>query len=287
MGKVLGKGLEAIIKTNNTEENSRYLQGQIDINKIIPNENQPRQLFDDDKMKELIQSINKNGILQPITVREMANQTYQIIAGERRYRAAIELGLKWIPAYTITLNDESELMEYALIENIQRVNLNPIEEAEGYAILRGKYNLSQQEIATKVSKSRSEISNKMRLLKLPPIIKQGLRKNHITYGHARALLMISHSTDMIRIYHQIIKNNLSVRESETLIKKFKNTQKYIPPTIISQEKQEMEDFVETLNPYLKTKISTKFNKKKGGSLNIHFSSLKELVRIIKKIKNEQ
>ena len=287
MGKVLGKGLEAIIKTNNTEENSRYLQGQIDINKIIPNENQPRQLFDDDKMKELIQSIKKNGILQPITVREMANQTYQIIAGERRYRAAIELELKWIPAYTITLNDESELMEYALIENIQRVNLNPIEEAEGYAILRGKYNLSQQDIATKVSKSRSEISNKMRLLKLPPIIKKGLRKNNITYGHARALLMISHSTDMIRIYHQIIKNNLSVRESETLIKKFKNIQKFIPPTIISQEKQEMEECAETLNPYLKTKISTKFNEKQGGSLNIHFSSLKELVRIIKKIKNEQ
>ena len=132
MGKVLGKGLEAIIKSNNAEENSRYLKGQIDINKIIPNANQPRQLFDDDKMKELIQSIKDNGILQPITVRETPDQTYQIIAGERRYRAAIELGLKWIPAYTITLNDESELMEYALIENIQRVNLNPIEEAEGY-----------------------------------------------------------------------------------------------------------------------------------------------------------
>ena len=287
MGKVLGKGLEAIIKTNNTEEDSRYLQGQIDINKIIPNKNQPRQLFDDDKMEELVQSIKKNGILQPITVIEMANQTYQIIAGERRYRATMELGLKWIPAYTITLNNESELMEYALIENIQRVNLNPIEEAEGYAILRGKYNLSQQEIAEKVSKSRSEISNKMRLLKLPPIIKKGLCKNHIKYGHARALLMISHSTDMIKIYHQIIKNKLSVRKSEILIKNFIKIQRLIPPTIISQEKQEIEEMAETLNSYLKTQISTKFNKKMGGTLNIQFSSLKELIRIIKKIKNEQ
>ena len=109
MGKVLGKGLEAIIKTHNNEDDDRYLEGKIDINKIIPNEAQPRQTFDPEKMDELIQSIKKNGVLQPITVREMENKTYQIIAGERRYRAAMQAQLKWIPAYTITIKDESKL----------------------------------------------------------------------------------------------------------------------------------------------------------------------------------
>jgi len=286
MGKVLGKGLEAIIKNNNTEESSRYLNGQIDINKIIPNESQPRQSFNKDSMAELIQSIKETGILQPITVRELSNQTYQIIAGERRYRAAMELELQWIPAYTITIKDESELMEYALIENIQRVNLNSIEEAEGYAVLRGKYNLSQQDIATKVSKSRSEIANKMRLLKLPPIIKKGLREIQITYGHGRALLIIKHSTDMIKVYYKIIKNNLSVRESEKLIKRFIRNQRDIPPTIHSGIKVTTDEIIQTLKPYLKTKINIKLNKEDEGVLNIHFSSLKELIGIVNKIRNE-
>jgi len=284
MGKVLGKGLQAIIKTNTIEDSSRYLEGQIDINKIIPNDAQPRQFFDTDKMIELVKSIKKNGILQPITVRKMSDQTYQIIAGERRYRAAIELGLNWIPAYAITINDESELMEYALIENIQRVNLNPIEEAEGYAILRGKYNLTQQNIATKVSKSRSEIANKMRLLKLPPIIKKGLRQNKITYGHARALLTIRNSTDMIQIYYTIIATNLSVRKSEQVIKKFQRVLRDIPLTL--SDKKDIDDLAQTLNPYLKTRINTTLKKKEGGVLNIHFTSSEELIRIIKLIKNE-
>ena len=165
MAKVLGKGLSALIKDYSTEEKSRYLTGQISIDKISPNKNQPRQTFDKKSMDELTQSIAEKGILQPITVMEETNGTYQIIAGERRYRASLALGLQWIPAYTVKLKHESDLMEFALIENIQRVNLNAIEEAEGYAILRGKYNLTQNEIATRVAKSRSEIANKIRLLK--------------------------------------------------------------------------------------------------------------------------
>tara|TARA_Y100000994_G_scaffold121434_1_gene99825 strand:- start:3575 stop:4435 length:861 start_codon:yes stop_codon:yes gene_type:complete len=286
MDKVLGKGLQAIIKTNNSEESNRYLQGQIAIEKIIPNENQPRRKFDDKDMQELVESIKLNGILQPITVRELSDKTYQIIAGERRYRAAVILKLKWIPAYTITINDDGELMEYALIENIQRVNLNPIEEAEGYAILRGKYNLTQQDIASKVSKSRSEISNKMRLLKLPPIIKQGLQSNYITYGHARALLKIKHSVSMIKIYNQIIKNNLSVRETEKLINKFIAGEKNIPPKINSKDRSEIKKIAKKLTPYLKTKINTHIAEDGSGTLKIHFSSLKDLIQIIKKINNE-
>ena len=284
MGKVLGKGLKAIIKTNNTEENDRYLLGQININKISPNENQPRNLFDSNKMDELIQSIKEHGILQPITIREKADGNYEIIAGERRYRAAVHLNLQWLPAYTLTINNESELMEYALIENIQRVDLNPIEEAEGYAILRGKYDLNQTDIAKKVAKSRSEIANKMRLLKLPPIIKEGLRQKKISYGHARSLIIIKKSVTMISIYHKIVKNNLSVRESEKLIKSYKVNNQQVSNEIKNQKHNNL---INGLDTYLKVKVEAKLNKQNGGLLNIHFSSLRQLKQIIKKIKNEQ
>ena len=149
MSKVLGKGLDALIKKHDSEESSRYISGQIPIDKIKPNTSQPRQIFDEKKLKELENSIKKNGVIQPITVKELKNGGYEIIAGERRYRAAKAAGLKWIPAYAVKISQDSEMMEYALIENIQRVNLNPIEEAEGYAILSGKYNLRQKEIAEK------------------------------------------------------------------------------------------------------------------------------------------
>jgi len=287
MDRVLGKGLKAIIKTNNTEENDRYLLGQININKISPNKNQPRNLFDTQKMDELIQSIKEHGVLQPITVREKSNGSYEIIAGERRYRAAIELDLQWLPAYTLTINHESELMEYALIENIQRVNLNPIEEAEGYAILRGKYELNQKDIAKKVAKSRSEIANKMRLLKLPPIIKEGLREKKISYGHARSLIVIEKSIPMIAIYNQIIKNNLSVRESEKIIQHYKSNTQQSSNQRKNKKNKGYNTLIKGLDTYLKVKVEAKLNKKNGGLLNIHFSSLEELKQIIKKIKNEQ
>ena len=217
MNKVLGKGLDALIKRYDSEESNRYLSGQIAIEKIKPNPSQPRQDFNQVKLEELKLSIKKNGVLQPITVKELDDGNYEIIAGERRYRAAKAAGLKWIPAFTVQISNESEMMEYALIENIQRVDLNAIEEAEGYAILSGKHNLKQIEIAKRVSKSRTEISNKLRLLKLPPIIKDSLRNNQITYGHARALIAIKKSPKMIAIFYQIINNKLSVRDTEKII----------------------------------------------------------------------
>ena len=218
MNKVLGKGLDALIKRYDSEESNRYLSGQIPIEKIKPNPNQPRQDFNQAKLEELKLSIKKNGVLQPITVKELDDGNYEIIAGERRYRAAKAVGLQWIPAFTVQISNESEMMEYALIENIQRVDLNAIEEAEGYAILSGKHNLKQREIAERVSKSRTEISNKLRLLKLPPIIKDSLRNNQITYGHARALITIKKSPKMIAIFYKIINNKLSVRDTEKIMK---------------------------------------------------------------------
>jgi len=283
MAKVLGKGLEALIKMHDTEENNRYLKGQILIKKIIPNKNQPRQSFDDEKMRDLKQSIQKNGVLQPITVKELSDEKYMIIAGERRYRASKSLGLKWIPAYSVKIDEDSEMMEYALIENIQRVDLNSIEEAEGYAILRGKYNLSQKKIAESVSKSRSEIANKMRLLKLPPVIKDSLRSGNISYGHARTLITIRKSKDMIMIYHRIMNKNLSVRKTELLVRQSIN--QAAPESL--EKKNSFSKFTNQLSDIFNTTITIKINKKETGMIQINFKSLKHLQKLIRKLSNEK
>ena len=283
MTKKLGKGLEALIKTYDSESQTHYLDGKIPIEYIQPNEAQPRQTFNNIEMLELIQSIKEKGVLQPITVREISSTKFTIIAGERRYRASKAIGLKWIPAYTVKISDESEMMEYALIENIQRVNLNAVEEAEGYAILRGKYNLSQKDIAYKVSKSRSEITNKMRLLKLPPIIKNSLRDNTISYGHARALLSITESIKIMQLYFKIIKKNLSVRETEKLVRFITTNKKLTKKTNSKHETQKLES---QLQKYLNTNVSIKINSKNSGKISISFKSLIHLSKIIQKLSNE-
>ena len=163
MAKVLGKGLEALIKTSNIEIDTGMIYPQLSIKKIVFNKNQPRRRFDAMKMDSLTKSISKKGILQPLTVRRTGDNEFELIAGERRFRAAIKAGLSTVPAYVINIINESEMMELALIENIQRVDLNPMEEAEGYAVLQGKYGLTQAKIALSVSKSRSEITNKFDL----------------------------------------------------------------------------------------------------------------------------
>ena len=279
MSKVLGKGLDALIKKYDSEESSRYLSGQIPIDKIKPNASQPRQIFDKIKMQELALSIKKNGIIQPITVKELQDGNYEIIAGERRYRAAKSIGLKWIPAYSVKISNESEMMEYALIENIQRVDLNPIEEAEGYAILSGKHNLKQKEIAEKVSKSRTEISNKMRLLKLPPIIKDSLRNNEISYGHARALISIRESKKIISIFYQILNKKLSVRETEKIIQ-------YSTHTKYTKTRKSFFENEKKLQQYLSSKVSININNKNKGNIVINFNSMKKLKKIMKLILNE-
>ena len=283
MTKKLGKGLEALIKDYDSTNQTHYLDGKIPMEYIQPNESQPRQAFNDVEMHELMQSIKDKGVLQPITIRELSSTQFIIIAGERRYRASKALGLKWIPAFTVKINDESEMMEYALIENIQRVNLNALEEAEGYAILRGKYNLSQRDIANKVSKSRSEITNKMRLLKLPPIIKNSLRDNTISYGHARSLLSIKESLKIMQVYYKIIKNNLSVRDTEKLAKLVTTDKKLGKINCTNREITRLE---KKLKKYFNESISIKINTKNSGSININFKSIIHLKQIIEKLKNE-
>jgi len=282
MAKKLGKGLEALIKSYESDK-SDLLNDGIPLDKIIPNKSQPRQFFPDEEMNNLVESISSRGVLQPISVRKI-NNGYELIAGERRFRAAQKAKLKTIPAYIISINNESEMMEYALIENIQRVDLNPIEEAEGYAILSGKYNFTHSVIAKCVSKSRTEISNKLRLLNLPPKIKESLKKSEIEYGHARALLSLKASTQMMKIFNYVVKSKLNVRQTEALIKKIKLEKKSkIKPITKKSIYNHMEI---DLQSFLNTKVIIKKRNNKGNIL-IEFLSDDDLNRIIKKIKKNK
>ena len=195
--KRLGKGLEALISSYSTDDGGRYVDGAIPINQIIPNSNQPRHEFNTEKMEELTASIKSAGILQPLTVREIGDNKFELIAGERRLRAAKKAGLQTVPVYILSVDADVEMMEYALVENVQRVDLNPIEEAEAFAMLSGKYDLSHDEIANRVGKNRSTIANSLRLLKLPPEIKSAVKAGKISAGHARAILSIRKSLQMM------------------------------------------------------------------------------------------
>ena len=210
--KRLGKGLQALITSYSTE-NDRSMDGNVSIDDIIPNRNQPRQDFNQEQLDELTKSIASSGILQPLTVRESSEGKYELIAGERRLRAAKNVGLKSVPVYVLSIDADVEMMEYALIENVQRVDLNPLEEAEGYAILSGKYGLSQEKIASRVGKSRPVIANSLRLLKLPPEIKLSLKQGGISAGHARSILSLKKTNQMVTLYQKIINEKLNVRQT--------------------------------------------------------------------------
>ena len=234
-------------------------------------------------MKQLADSIKKRGVLQPISVRVIKNGQFEIISGERRFRAAQMVGLVHIPAYVLEISNDSEMMEYALIENIQRVDLNPIEEAEGYAILSGKYGLTHAKISECVSKSRIEVSNKLRLLNLPPTVKNSLRYGDIEYGHARALLRLRESKKIIKIFKVIINKKLTVRQTEALIKNViqGNDRKN---GVIKHKSSLYAQTENDLSKYLNTK--TVIQKKKKGEIIIEFLNDDELKKIVKKMKNK-
>lgn len=284
MSKRLGKGIEALISSYSTEENDRYIDGAIPLKNITPNKNQPRKEFDENAMSDLINSIRENGILQPVTVRPTKKGQYEIIAGERRFRAASALKLESIPAYILSVDTDVEMMEYAIIENVQREGLNPVEEAEGYAILSSKHGLSQEEISKKVGKSRPEISNTMRLMKLPPAIRNSLKisriEGGISKGHARALLALRESTKMNTLFQKIINEGLSVRQTEILVKKYsekptlnkKNKPKKNSPHLMQVESD--------LMSRLGTKVIIQKHGKSKGKINIEFYSEDDLERII-------
>ena len=277
--KSLGKGLEALITSHSTKDN--ILDGSISVHQIIPNHNQPRQDFNPDEMDNLANSIKQSGIIQPLTVRELDNGKFELIAGERRLRAAISIGLDSVPAYILSIEADIEMMEYALVENIQRVDLNTIEEAEAYAILSGKYKLTHEDISQRVGKKRSTIANSLRLLKLPPEIKLALKRGKISAGHARAILSLRKSLHMQALYQKIIREKLNVRQVEALVKKYTN--KSLSKSKIKKIFSKSSDILQ-LEKVLISLLGTKvvINKKKNGrgKINIEFYSESDLQRIL-------
>ena len=282
----LGKGLGALISQYSTNENEGYVDDSISISKIKPNKNQPRKEFDKLKMEELKSSIQEKGIIQPIAVREIKKNHYEIIAGERRYRAAKEIGLKTIPVYILSVDSESEIMEYALIENIQRVDLDPIEESEAYALLKSKYNLSQNEISKKVGKSRSFIANSLRLLKLPTSIKDDIKRKKLTMGHAISLLSLQSKTQMLAIADRIKKKKLSVRNTEEIVSKINQSSTKKIFRVQPKEIKALNLLESKLIHKYGTKVSISTNKAKKGKIVLEYYSKDDLNRILDILINE-
>ena len=275
----LGKGLNAIFIENDSEDNNSGVT--LKISEIEPNRSQPRKEFDEKALSELAESISEHGLLQPLLVRPLTLGGYEIVAGERRYRACRMAGLTEVPVIIRELS-ESETMELALIENLQREDLTPLEEAMGYEVLMNEHGFTQDEVSKSVGKSRPAIANALRLLKLPEGVKELLKENKISAGHARALLSLENEENMLELAELIVAKDLSVRQTEKLCK---NASKEKKPEA-SEKKPSYYSMVElALNEALGRKISISKNKgKEGGVLQIEFYSDEELTELSNKLK---
>lgn len=275
----LGKGLDTIFAENETEDSNSSVM--LKISEIEPNRSQPRKDFDENSLSDLAQSISQHGLLQPLLVRPLPIGGYQIVAGERRYRACRMAGLTEVPVTIRELSD-TETMELALIENLQREDLSPIEEALGYKGLIDEHGFSQEEVATSVGKSRPAIANSLRILKLPDSVLEYVKQDKISAGHARALLMLDNEEDMLELAELIYKKDLSVRQAEKLAKKKPEVEEDTQP----ERKPSFYSMVElALNESLGRKIKVNKNKgKQGGVLQIEFYSDEELTELSNKLK---
>ena len=285
----LGKGLEALIRSkeeqfnekNNDGKNSSSKISEIDLKNIFTNPNQPRKIFKESSIEYLKESISSKGVLSPITVREVGEK-FEVVAGERRLRASKASGKKTIPAYIIKVQNDSDMLELALIENIQRENLNPVEEAKAYETLSLKFEMSHSKIATSVGKSRVYVTNMVRLLKLPDKILQSLIKNEITSGHARAILQLKMPNLMLKLWRRVLAESLSVRASETLVKEFIFDTSIIKPKLkppIRKKNKEDSHLENDLIEIFGTKVKLK-KLKKGGTIEISYFSNNDLSRIL-------
>lgn len=283
-GPALGRGLDALISTEDVRTEGSSTINEIDINLIERNPNQPRREFDEEALQELADSIAEIGIIQPITLRELENGRYQIIAGERRWRASQKAGLSSIPAYIRTASDE-KVMEMALIENIQRQDLNSIEIALAYQHLIDEYDLTQEKLSERVGKKRATVANYLRLLKLPAPVQVAIQNHHIDTGHARALLALDDPRTQLKLFKEIQDKGYSVRQVEDLIKKINegNHGNLSQAQSVVKAKQMPEEF-EKLRGLLsrqigvETKVSC--SPKGGGKVSILFKNLDDLRRIV-------
>lgn len=279
----LGRGLDSLIQMNDVPARGSSTINEIRLELISPNPDQPRSTFDEEALDELASSIRELGIIQPLSLRKTGENTYQIIAGERRYRAAIKAGLSSVPAYIRTAND-SELTEMALIENIQREDLNAIEIALTFKKLIDQYNLTQERLSERIGKKRATIANFLRLLKLPAGVQMGLREKLVDMGHARALLTINDPTLQLRLYNEIVAQGLSVRKVEELAKSYqKAAENGELPEVPKAPKTVNHDF-----DILKKHLSASFhstvqftcNQKGKGKITFPFNNEAELEQLI-------
>ena len=277
--KRLGKGIDALIRPPSNKSIAPAGVTSLPISKIKTNPHQPRKIFDKKSLEELAASINEKGVITPITVKVDSNG-YILIAGERRLRASKLIKKKQIPAYIIELTSDSEMMEIALIENIQRENLNSIEESEAYAVLQGKFNLSQSKIAVAVGKSRTTITNALRLLQLPIEVKKSISDKRISAGHGRAILAMKTESKMLKLWKMILDQNLSVRAAESQVKGKalrplkKNKKK------IKLKKASVRNVEDELINIFGTKVHVNHKGNKGGSIIVDYFSNDDLERLL-------
>lgn len=268
----LGKGMGALLPVVE-DHGKKYFSCPIE--EIKPNKEQPRKTFVNEKLEELAASIREKGIIQPLVVLKKGDH-YEIIAGERRWRAAQKAGLREVPVVIQDVSEETAL-EMALIENIQREDLNAVEEAEAYQALLQRFTLSQEELAKRVGKERSTIANALRLLRLPVEIKRDVAEDRITMGHARALLTLEDPEEQKSARDEIVRGRLSVRETEALVKRKKNKVAAKPKK--QAEDADQRDLVERMQRHFAAKVAIK-RSGRGGKLEISFADLKELTRIV-------
>ena len=279
----LGRGLDALISTDNVTTSGSSTINEIPIAQIEANPNQPRHEFDEDALHELAVSIKEIGIIQPITLRQVASNRFQIIAGERRWRASQLAGLTSLPAYIRTIDDEN-VMEMALVENIQREDLNAIEIALAYEHLMEETGMTQEKVSERVGKSRTAIANHLRLLKLPAQIQMGLQKKEIDMGHARALLSLENPALQIKLYKEIMKNAYSVRKVEDMVRLLKNGEDIESGkrkiTAKAQLSKTYENYKKQLSGVLDTKVQLSTTPKGKGKITIPFANENDLGRIM-------
>lgn len=293
--QALGRGLSALLKDPEhdiksvEDKNADKLVGHIvelELTAIEVNPFQPRTSFNEESLRELASSIRELGVIQPITVRKLDFNKYQLVSGERRYRASSIVGLETIPAYIRIANDQ-ESLEMALVENIQRQDLDPIEIALSYQRLLDEINLTQEQLSDRIGKNRSTIANYLRLLKLDPIIQTGMRDGFLSMGHGRALINIENTQVQLDIYEKILEKSLSVRETEKLVRDLNGDQKDKTPTKPKSIPQDYKKGIKEFSDYLGAKVDVKVAQKGKGKLIIPFSSEEDFQRIKKLIQGEK
>lgn len=280
-----GQGISALFGEQPDDE----LFFECNINQITPNKYQPRMMFDQDELTELAESIKENGVIQPLVVSRISKKKFGLVAGERRLRASKMAGLKTVPVIVRDLASDDELLEFALIENIQRTDLNPLEEAQAYHSLIDKFGLTQEQAAKKVGKKRSTVANSVRLLQLPDYVKEDLLSGQLTEGHARALLSLLPSPATLKeVRDQVIARGLSVRQTEALIKKV--TQERTPRPAVSRKKEK--EFSKSVKKSFENQLTNRLSSQvvinqngSRGKIEIEYYSYDDLERIIEMVIN--